>query len=72
MYEYSNEEEAGVPADTSTELKTKIDIKRITEFFSVGGIISSLLALGLVSIFEKLKNRAPLNLPGIGRIPITP
>ena len=44
----------------------------LTRFFSVGGVISSLLALGLVSIFEKLKSGAPIHLPGVGRVPGIP
>ena len=57
-------------ADVMIDVKER---KLLTEFFSVGGIISSLLALGLVSIFERLKAGASkVNLPGVGGVPVIP
>ena len=60
---------SGAGISIPVDIPSKTEEKLLTEFFSIAGVMSSLLALGLVSLFEKLKNRVPVYIPGVGTIP---
>ncbi len=56
----------GIPADIPTETGQK----QMTAFFGIAGVMSSLLALGIISMIERLKKGLPAIIPGVGRVPI--